>query len=146
MPNVSPEPADYKGIKSYCMNIRNEIENLAIWFVVASLLVTTFGLIWTGFSENLVANGGLQTIDGFQFMAAIGTFGSIIDNVAVGLWVFLSSRKREYNSYLWFAFGFFGSLVGATLYLLAVFSEQILISQSSSQPEAGGAPQNGATN
>ena len=109
------------------MELRKEIESLAIWFVIASgilLLVSIiFGRVASG--EQMVnwLKAWSDPQAGLLALSALGKVMSLIDNIAVGAWLFIRAKGCGYNRYLWCAFGLAGSLVGGALYLLTRFSE-----------------------
>ena len=122
--------------------IRREIESLAIWFVVASVLVFMANLFtsvngWQNLDRLTGGVGGPG--NALIVFTSLGVFASLIDNIAVGLWLFRRSSIYGYNRWLWAAFGVAGSLIGGVLYLLARFSDAEPPNKSKkAQPAAGG--------
>ena len=95
-----------------------------------------------------ISNNGVSNTDLFsepltiaslsKFLASFNVLSSLIDNVAVGAWLFHRAKYCGYNRWLWAAFGLAGSLVGGVLYFLARAYESGASNKSNQQGPAAG--------
>lgn len=114
--------------------IREEIESLALWFVVATALVIVLNLFLsvsgTTNLEHLTASINNPS-SALIIFSSFGILAKLIDNIAVGMWLYQRANVCGYNRWLWGAFGLAGSLVGGALYLLSRYAEARPSNQSS---------------
>lgn len=106
------------------MNVRNELERLALWYVPVAVLAAVASTLISGVLQERLASGELtigSTIGLFQLLpASIG----LADNIVVGLWLFGLSRKEGGRSLLWFIFGLVAHLFAAVIYVSMRIYEQ----------------------
>jgi hypothetical protein len=122
------------------MELRKEIESLAVWFIVASAIALALNLSATVSGTSNLENmfNALSSPSAFvAFFSAFGLFIKLIDNLAVSMWLFRRTSLCGYNRWLWAIFGLAGSLVGGALYLLIRVHESKSSNKALNSPSAG---------
>lgn len=131
-----------KLLEGQSMDLRKDIESLAIWFVLATIIMFVANLFLTkGDVQNIeLLKFPLSKLTLMELMATFGLLSSLIDNIAVGAWLFQRAKSCGYKKWLWAAFGLAGSLVGGALFLLARAYETWPSNKYSQQDGAKDAP------
>ena len=105
------------------MNIKEEIEKLALWYIpvtiILALLTTGTSGYLTDLMQGEITFGGKVMLVSY-LAQAIGA----ADNIVVGIWLFIQARKNDGKAMLWFLFGLIANLLAALFYLAILIYEQ----------------------
>ena len=107
------------------MEIRKEIESLAIWYIPAFIFVSIMGALFSGYLKDMMEYGAATPGSTFAFLSAIGSFINLIDNLVVGVWLYLRGKKDGGRVILWFFFGVVANFYAALMYIgLKIYEQQ----------------------
>ena len=99
------------------MNIRNEIENLALWYMPVFIVVAMLSTIMSGYAVNMLESD--QRTLGVE-LTLFTTFAALVklaDNLVIAIWLFIQSEKQGRKKLLWFFFGIVAHFFAVILYL-----------------------------
>ena len=122
------------------MEIRKEIESLALWYIPAFVLTLIFSAIYSGYLKELMDMGEVTTGKSIVFASMVLNFIGNIDNLVLGAWLFMQSKKENGKPILWFFFGLVAHFYAAIIYIgLKIYENQKAYNKSL-QPtaESGG--------
>ena len=119
------------------MDIRKEIETLAIWYIPAFLITVLLSAAAAGYFKAFFMNLKVTSFTKFSFVTYISLFIGLTDNLVVAVWLYFQNKKECGKKVLWMIFGLFAHLPAAIIYIgLKVLedmraSNQPLISEDS---------------
>jgi hypothetical protein len=99
------------------MNLRKEIEALAVWYVPVVIATIIASSLLTGRLNELIKYEDVSVGTMMSFMAAIPSLIGLADNLVVGIWLYLIVKGEDGRSVLWFSFGLFAHLFAAIAYI-----------------------------
>jgi len=99
------------------MELRKEIESLALWYIPAFFVMLMVSAIFTGYFKQLIEYGSVSVGTPIALVQILGQFISNIDNFVVGIWLYLQSKKEGGRTLLWFLFGMVAHFFAAVLYI-----------------------------
>ena len=108
------------------MRIRKKVEQLALWWIPAVLVAAAFSAFYAKQFSGLIDS---QTSDismaYFVYVSFFGTFINHADNIAVSIWLFLTTRdEQNTRPALWSLLGLVTGIIGAILYIAVCIYEQ----------------------
>ena len=106
------------------MNLRKEIETLAMWYIPAVLFVVIATAIMTGYFQDMVRSQHASLGTWISFYSLLQGLIQLVDNLVVGIWLFLRSKSENGNRFLWLLFGLAAHLFAAVIYLALRIYEQ----------------------
>lgn len=99
------------------MELRKEIESLAIWYIPVVVLMSIVAAAYTGFLKEMLSADGLTM--GTQ--VALITMGpkliQFATNIVVGIWLYRLAKKEGGRQSLWLLFGLVVNLGAALIYI-----------------------------
>ena len=122
------------------MEIRKEIESLALWYIPAFVIMLIFSSIYSGYLSELMDMGKVKTGTSVLFASMVLQFIGNIDNLVLGFWLFMQAKKENGRPILWFFFGIVAHFYAAIIYIgLKIYENQKAYNKSL-QPtaESGG--------
>lgn len=107
------------------MEIRKEIESLAIWCIPAAVVVALMSALITGYAKDIILDGGATPGTTLSFITALGMFIKLINNFVVGIWLYLRSKEENGRPILWLLFGVVAHYFAALMYIgLKIYEQQ----------------------
>lgn len=106
------------------MELRKEIETLAIWYIPAVAFVLIATAFLTGYAQEIMRDQTASPGTLFSFLSLAQGLIHSVDNLVVGIWLFLRSSKEDGRRYLWSLFGLAAHLFAAIVYLALRIYEQ----------------------
>lgn len=122
------------------MELRKEVESLALWYIPAFVVVALASSLYSGYVKDLMELGEASPGVTLSLLSALGMFINLVDNVVVGVWLYVRGRKDGGRAILWLLFGAVAHFYAALLYLGLKIYEQQKAYNKSLQPteESGG--------
>lgn len=74
------------------MDIRKEIETLAIWYIPAVIMTGIASALYTGYFKEVFSSNATNIGSTLSFLTATLTLIKIPDNIVVGVWLYSSTR------------------------------------------------------
>ena len=107
------------------MEIRKAIESLALWYIPAFVIMLVFSAAYSGYIKEVMELGEATTGVSIAFATMFLNFIQSIDNLVVGIWLFIQSKKENGRPILWFFFGFVAHFYAAIIYIgLKIYENQ----------------------
>ncbi len=107
------------------MEIRKEIESLALWYIPAFVIMLIFSSIYSGYLSELMDMGKVKTGTSVLFASMVLQFIGNIDNLVLGFWLFMQAKKENGKTILWFFFGLVAHFYAAIIYIgLKIYEHQ----------------------
>lgn len=123
------------------MEIRKEIESLAIWCIPATIVVALMSAIISGYARDTIQAGGATPGTTLSFITALGMFIKLINNIVVGIWLYLRSKEDDGRAILWLLFGIVAHYFAALMYIgLKIYEQQKAHNKSLQATPENGAP------
>jgi len=122
------------------MEIRKEIESLALWYIPAFALTLIFSAIYSSYLKELMDMGQVTTGKSVVFASMVLNFIGNIDNLVLGVWLFMQAKKENGKPILWLFFGLVAHFYAAIIYIgLKIYENQKAYNKSlkSGTPESG---------
>lgn len=119
------------------MNIRREIETLALWYIPVFLAATIASAIGSGLVRDAMADGTLTMGTIVSLIGWVPALLALAPRFVVAAWLFGIARREGGRSLLWLLFGLVGHLFAAVIYLALKIYEQ----RAGEQTQAGVAGQ-----
>ena len=122
------------------MELRKEIESLALWYIPAFVFVALASSLYSGYVRALMEMGEATPGTTLSLISALGMSINLVDNLVVGVWLYVRGRKEGGRAILWLLFGVVAHFYAALLYLGLKIYEQQKANNKSLQPtaESGG--------
>jgi len=105
------------------INLRSEIEKLAIWYIPVAFITTTIASLYAIDIKQAMITG--EILPG-AYMALASAFPASLKlaiNIVVAIWLY-SQTKASNRKYLWFLFGLIANLIAALIYIAVLIYEQ----------------------
>ena len=121
------------------MEIRKEIETLAIWYIPALIIMAAASALYSGYAEELMRDGfeSISTGSKLMLLSLSGYIINSIDNVVVAIWLTVQCKKENGRALLWFLFGFVASFYAALIYIgLKIYEEVKAYNKSLKEADA----------
>ena len=123
------------------MEIRKEIESLALWYNPAFLIIFLASAVYSGYLKEIIEMGEATTGVSIAFFTMVLKLIQNIDNLVVGVWLFIQAKKENGKPLLWFLFGLVAHFYAAIIYIgLKIYENQKAYNKSLKS----GTPQSGA--
>jgi hypothetical protein len=106
------------------MDIRKEIETLAIWYIPAVIMAGIASGLYTGYFKEVLSSDPTSTWSTLSFLTATLTLINLADNIVIGVWLYFLVEKEEGRTGLWFVFGLAAHLFAALIYVVLRVYEQ----------------------
>lgn len=106
------------------MDIRKEIETLAIWYIPAVIMTGIASALYTGYFKEVFSSNSTNIGSTLSFLTATLTLIKLPDNIVVGVWLYSSVGKEGGRTTLWFVFGLVAHLFAAIIYIVLRMYEQ----------------------
>jgi hypothetical protein len=108
------------------MEIRREIESLALWYIPVFIAVTIITTFLTGYANSLVETGQATPAKYFAQISILSTFLNFIDNFVVGIWLYIRGKGEGGRAVLWLIFGIAAHFFAALMYIgIKIYEQQI---------------------
>ena len=122
MPLLTSNVRSHKGI---IMNLRNSIQQLALWYIPVAIASAFISAWYTGFL-NEAMNTGEYSMGSFMVLfSAIPMMLKASINLVVAIWLYSLISKSSGNKYIWFLFGLIAHLYAAVIYIGLLIYEQV---------------------
>lgn len=107
------------------MDLRKDIESLAIWYIpVVILLYVIFGA-YAGYLKEFLDHGVSSIGTTISMITLLPASINLADNVVVAIWLYLMTRREQGRSILWFMLGMVANLFAAIMYIcLCIYEEK----------------------
>ena len=123
------------------MEIRKEIESLAIWYVPAFIIMVFASGLYSGYFKEVMEMGQAFTNKTFVFVSLVASLINHIDNIVLGIWLYLKGKKEGGRAILWLMFGIVAHFFAVIIYIgIKIYVNQIAYNKSLNQIDANDAP------
>ena len=99
------------------MEIRKEIESLALWYIPIFLVTLIGTSLYSGFLKSFVETDQLSSGATITFLFMFSQVISNIDNIVVGIWLYFRSKDEDGRAVLWLLFGVVAHFFAALIYI-----------------------------
>ena len=118
------------------MEIRKEIESLAIWYIPAFIVVAVLSALFSGYINDLIEFGEATSGTTMSLISIISALIKLIDNFVVGIWLYLRGKKDGGRAILWLFFGVVANFYAALMYIgLKIYEQQKAYNKSVKQTD-----------
>lgn len=122
------------------MELRKEIESLALWYIPVFVIVSIFSAFYSGYVKDLIELGQATPGMTFSLLAVVSSFIGLIDNIVVGIWLYIRGKNDDGKAILWLFFGVVAHFYAALIYIgLKIYEQQKAYNNSlkAGTPESG---------
>jgi len=117
------------------MDLRKEIEKLAIWYIPVSIAMILATSAYSSYFRHIASGEGATVGSTIAFFAGIPALIQMADNIVVGIWLFFLARREGARPMLWLLFGLFAHLFAAVIYIaLRLYEAQAFNKQPKPTP------------
>jgi len=107
------------------MEIRKEIESLAIWYIPGFIVAFIASSILSGSAREIIDFGEVTPATEIVLTTSIISLAGLIDNAVVAIWLYIQGKKEKGRPILWFLFGLVAHFYAALIYIgLRIYEEQ----------------------
>lgn len=99
------------------MELRNEIESLALWYIPTYILAAIISSLISGYVVEISNIIELDPGVTMSILALITAMLNLADNVVVGVWLFIQGKREKGKAGLWLFFGLAAHLFAALFYI-----------------------------
>jgi len=107
------------------MDIRKEIETLAIWYIPVMIIMVIASGLYAGYFKEILSSGQTSIGSTLSFLALVPALIKLADNVVIAIWLYFMAKKEGGRTLLWFLFGVVAHLFAAIIYIgLRLYEQQ----------------------
>ncbi|WAK04069.1 hypothetical protein [Methylobacter sp. YRD-M1] len=107
------------------IDIRKEIETLAIWYIPVCIMSVIVSGLYTGYFKEALSIGSTASWSTIHFLLTVPAIIKFADNIVVGVWLYFLVEKEGGRTGLWFVFGLAAHLFAVLIYVvLRVYEQQ----------------------
>jgi len=107
------------------MDIRKEIETLAIWYIPVMIIMVIASGLYAGYFKGILSSGQTSIGSTLSFLTLVPALIKLADNVVIAIWLYFMAKKEGGRTLLWFLFGVVAHLFAAIIYIgLRLYEQQ----------------------
>ncbi len=105
------------------MDLRKDVQKLAIWYIPIALATTIVSMWWSGMLKEEIIDGNLSVGTFSATLSYIGTGLLFSGRLVVAIWLYFMVSKSTGNKYIWFMFGLAASLPALIIFIAIAIYE-----------------------
>lgn len=107
------------------MDIRKDIETLAIWYIPVMIIMVIASGLYAGYFKEVISSGPTSIGSTLSFFTLVPALFKLADNIVIAVWLYFMARKEGGRTALWFLFGLVAHLFAAIIYIgLRLYEQQ----------------------
>jgi len=122
------------------MDLRTEIQKLAIWYIPIALLSILVSNWYSGMLKEAMFDGDVTPGTLVASLTYLPMALSFSVRLVVAIWLYVIVSKTTGNKYIWFMFGLVANLLALIIYICLVIYENTASNKSSNLTGANDAP------
>ena len=122
------------------MDLRIEIQKLAIWYIPIALLSILVSSWYGGVLREAYLDGDVSPASVAMTLSNISTALAFSVRLVVAIWLYMMVSKSKGNKYIWFMFGLVANLLALIIFICISIYEQNASNKSSNLTGAENAP------
>lgn len=107
------------------IDIRKEIETLAIWYIPVMIVMVIASGLYAGYFKEVLSSGQASIGSTLSFLTLVPALFKLADNIVIAVWLYSMAKKEGGRKVLWFLFGMVAHLFAAVIYIgLRLYEQQ----------------------